>query len=325
MQEQKIQSTIEDKRCFISQEDPKINQEGQIAIQRKMSYECKRTIKAHKDWVTKIVLLKNGSILSCSEDNTMKLWSIEDKERKPIQIFKGHTEGVVCAIQYSSGKIVSSSRDKTLRIWNIVSGKEVNCITSRQPYYCIAQLNDSLIAVAGGDRDIRIYDLSNDEETVEVGIMEGHELVIRDLAVLDKVTIASCSEDKTIKVWNYETKEMLFTLIGHTEGVKTIKLLSNGKLVSGGFDNLIKVWDLKKKECEFTLEGHTGHVFCLEELNDGRLISGATDWSMIVWDVEKRKKDFEIEGHNESVNSLIVLSDGRIVSCSTDQTIKIWE
>ena len=317
------QLIIEDKRCFVSQEDPQIAKVIPRDITVKTSYKCSRTINAHKDWVTKIILLKNGSFLSCSEDSTLKLWDLTQK--KPLKFFKWHTEGVVNAIQFSNGKIISSSRDKTLRIWNISSGKELDYITSRQPYYCILKINDTLIAVAGGDRDIRIYDLSNDEETIEVGIIEGHEFVIRDLELIDQNTIASCSEDKSICVWNYEKKELLYKLLGHTEGVKTIKLLSNGKLASGGFDNLIKIWNLQTKNCEMTLEGHTGHVFCLDELNDGRLISGATDWSMIVWDLNKGTSDFEIEGHNESVNSLVVLPDGKILSGSSDQTIKIWE
>jgi WD40 repeat protein len=316
---------IEDKSAFVSHENPKIIEAKQLPNVEYNNFKCKKTQKAHGDWILHILSLKNSRIITCSEDKTMKLWDFSESSNKPLVQYKGHTEGVLDLIQFTKSKIVSCSRDKTLRIWNIETGKELVCIKNNQPYYCIKQVSDAQIACAGGDADIRIYDLSKEDETVEVFKLSGHELVIRDLEMIDENTIASCSEDKTIKVWDLNNKKLLYTLEGHGEGVKCIKLLKDGRLASGAYDNLIKLWDLKEKKCVATLKGHTGHVLCLEQLPDERLVSGGSDWSIIVWDIKNNKLEKEVEGHNESVNTIVCLPNGAVLSGSTDCTLKMWE
>ena len=246
-----------DNSAFISKENPKIVAPTKTDMITNNTFTCKQTLKAHNDWILNIVVLKNGRFITCSEDKTMKLWDLTESPNKAIQIYKGHEEGVIGCIEFTNTKIVSCSRDKTLRIWNIESAKELACIQSHQPYYCMQQISDAQIAVAGGDSDIRVYDLSNEDETTESYILEGHGLVIRDLEYINENTLASCSEDKTIKIWNFDEKKLLGTLTGHTEGVKCIKLLQDGRLASGAYDNNIKIWNIKTQKCEMTLEGHT--------------------------------------------------------------------
>ncbi len=54
----------------------------------------------------------------------------------------------------------------------------------------------------------------------------------------------SCSNDETIKIWNYETYELLGTLIGHTPWVMSLAHIQNTKLIlSGGGDTTIKIWN----------------------------------------------------------------------------------
>lgn len=314
-----------DKSCFVSKENPQTVDPDKGEIITNNTFTCKQTLKAHNDWVLHILPLKNNRFITCSEDKTLRLWDLTESPNKPIQIYKGHEEGVITCIQFTNSKLISCSRDKTLRIWNIESGKELACIKSIQPYYCIEQISDAQIAVAGGDSDIRVYDLSNEDETDESYKLEGHQLVIRDLAYIDESTMASCSEDKTIKVWNFMKRELLFTLEGHTEGVKCILLLQDKRLASGAYDNTIKIWDLKTLRCDITLEGHTGHVISLIQLGNGKLVSGATDWSILVWDIKTGKIEKEVEGHSESVNTLALLPNGRVLSGSSDNTVKIWE
>ena len=311
---------IEDKSAFVSHENPKIVEAKQLPNVEHNNFKCTKTQKAHGDWILHILSLKGSRVITCSEDNTMKLWDFCESSNKPLVQYKGHTEGVLNLIQFTKSKIVSCSRDKTLRIWNIETGKELVCIKNNQPYYCIKQISDAQIACAGGDADIRIYDLSKEDETIEVFKLSGHELVIRDLEMIDEHTIASCSEDKTIKVWDLNEKKLLYTLEGHGEGVKCIKLLKDGRLASGAYDNLVKLWDLNEKKCVATLKGHTGHVLCLEQLPDERLVSGGSDWSMIVWDIKNNKLEKEVEGHNESVNFIVCLPN-RIVLSGSFQSI----
>ena len=59
----------------------------------------------------------------------------------------------------------------------------------------------------------------------------------------------SCSYDKTIKIWNYETYELLSTLTGHTDLVRSVAHIVNTKLIlSGSEDKTIKMWNYENYE-----------------------------------------------------------------------------
>ena len=52
-----------------------------------------------------------------------------------------------------------------------------------------------------------------------------------------------CSKDKTIKLWNLKTGELLNTLTGHQDEIYSIKFSPDGNsLVSGSKDKTIKLW-----------------------------------------------------------------------------------
>ncbi|MHC5722092.1 MAG: WD40 repeat domain-containing protein, partial [Nostoc sp.] len=61
----------------------------------------------------------------------------------------------------------------------------------------------------------------------------------------DGQTLASASNDKTIKVWNRNTGELLLTLKKQKSIVLSIAITPDSQtLVSGSFDGSIKLWDL---------------------------------------------------------------------------------
>ena len=131
--------------------------------EKRDEYKVIRTIKAHDDWVQKLLILKNGKV-TCIQDSTLKLWDFvtEDIKTKktPIFIYKGHTDAVTDVIQYTNEKLVSISRDKTIKQWNINSGKEITSYNANMPFSCIIQISDTQVALGSGDKIIKFYDLS---------------------------------------------------------------------------------------------------------------------------------------------------------------------
>ena len=90
--------------------------------------------------------------------------------------------------------------------------------------------------------------------------MKGHEDWVGGVAFSpDGKTLASASEDRTIKLWNVVTGENAATLKGHTYGVNTVAFSPDGKtLASGSSDNTIMLWDAHGPEYCHTLSawGH---------------------------------------------------------------------
>lgn len=58
----------------------------------------------------------------------------------------------------------------------------------------------------------------------------------------DSWRVVSASDDRTIKVWNFETGERLVTLQHHSDGVTCLQFNSS-KIVSGSYDKTVKLWD----------------------------------------------------------------------------------
>jgi len=63
--------------------------------------------------------------------------------------------------------------------------------------------------------------------------LSGHRMPITGLAFHPTFTVvASCSEDTTIKIWDWETGEFEQTIKGHTKSVHDVDFSFDGKLLS---------------------------------------------------------------------------------------------
>ncbi len=70
---------------------------------------------------------------SGSEDNTVKLWSIESQ--KEMITLQGHSS-YVCSVAFSrDGKyLASGSADNTVKLWSVESQKEVTTLQGHSSY-----------------------------------------------------------------------------------------------------------------------------------------------------------------------------------------------
>ena len=100
--------------------------------------------------------------------------------------------------------------------------------------------------------------------------------------------LVSCSEDATIKVWDFETGEFERTLKGHTDSVQDINFDPSGKLmVSCSADMSIKLWDFHQTyDCIKTLYGHNHNVSSVCFLPAGDyIVSASRDKVIMMWQV----------------------------------------
>jgi WD40 repeat protein len=104
----------------------------------------------------------------------------------------------------------------------------------------------------------------------------------------DGKTAVSVSSDKTVKVWDVETGQVLRTLEGHTSRVMAVMLTPDGKTaVSGSRDRTLKVWGVETGYVGQTLKGHTGTVYAVALGADGKMaVSGSNDKTLKAWDVK---------------------------------------
>ena len=73
------------------------------------------TLNGHCFTVISIIQSSNGNLISGSYDNTIKIWSLENK--MCITTLHGHNNAVWDLTQLKNGKLVTGSWDKTIKIW----------------------------------------------------------------------------------------------------------------------------------------------------------------------------------------------------------------
>jgi WD40 repeat protein len=73
--------------------------------------------------------------------------------------------------------------------------------------------------------------------------LEGHLNRVNSMIVLKNGSLASCSSDKTIKIWDLTNGQLKRTMNDHTDNVCGLKILQNNNLISFSRDSSIKIWE----------------------------------------------------------------------------------
>ena len=141
----------------------------------------------------------------------------------------------------------------------------------------------------------------------------------------DGKTLASGSEDRTIKLWDAATGRELRTLSAGY--VLSVAFSPDGKtLASGSRDKTIKLWDVATGKELRTLSGHTDSVLSVAFSPDGKtLASGSYDKTIKLWDVATGLELRTLSGHTDYVCSVAFSPDGKILASGSYQEIKLWD
>ena len=141
--------------------------------------------------------------------------------------------------------------------------------------------------------------------------------------------IVSCSEDATIKIWDFESGNFERTLKGHTDLVQDLAFDAAGKLLcSCSADMSIRLWDFQDTySCTKTLHGHDHNVSSVAFTASGdHVVSSSRDRTIKIWEVATGYCVRTLLGHRDWVRQVRLLHDGSyMASCSNDQSIFVWQ
>ena len=155
--------------------------------------------------------------------------------------------------------------DLTCRVFNYNTHEKVKSFEAHSDYIRGIDVHATrpLILTCSDDMSIKLWDWEKGWQNVLT--YEGHYHYVMGVCFnpKDSNSFASCSLDKTIKIWNLGNSTANYTLEGHTKGVNCISYYGGGEkpyLMSGADDCTVRVWDYQNKSCVQTLEGHTQNV-----------------------------------------------------------------
>jgi eukaryotic-like serine/threonine-protein kinase len=101
----------------------------------------------------------------------------------------------------------------------------------------------------------------------------------------DGKTLATCSWDHSVKLWDTDTKREVARLTGQAWIVDTLAFSPDGKtLATSGGGNLVKLWNVATRQPVVSLAGHRAQVWAVAFSPDGNtLATGSADKTIRLW------------------------------------------
>ncbi|MCY3550593.1 MAG: T9SS type A sorting domain-containing protein [Candidatus Poribacteria bacterium] len=186
-------------------------------------------------------------------------------------------------------------------------------------------VNSSLIASAGDNGTIKLWDLQNDT----VLTLRGHTGQINSVAFSpDGQLLASGGDDWTFRLWNVRTRQRIATLEHITDRTRSpieeVAFSSDGQLLATAGLH-VKLWQVSTQTEIATLR-HDEYVRALAFSPDGQLLAaGDRDGLVKVWNLQDRQVISQLDGDTVIVYTLDFSPDGRtLASAGYDGQIKLW-
>ncbi|TAL67629.1 MAG: choice-of-anchor D domain-containing protein, partial [Bacteroidetes bacterium] len=156
----------------------------------------------------------------------------------------------------------------------------------------------------------------------------GHTNFVNSVAFSpDGTRLASCSSDKTIKLWDIISGTEIQTFPGQNS-VSSIAFSPDGSMLASGHgDSTVKLWDINSGIEIRTFSGHTRSISSVAFCPDGlKLASGSYDKTIKLWDIDSGTEIRTLSGNTNFVTSIEFSPDGTtLASGCYDDTIKLWD
>lgn len=159
--------------------------------------------------------------------------------------------------------------------------------------------------------------------------IHAHQLGISSFALHPKKQIlATCSDDKTWKLWSVPDGEEIMAAEGHNDWLSDCDFNPQGtQLVTTSGDTTVKIWDFAKEQCVISFNDHTHPVWGCSWHSAGDFVATcAMDGSSKIFDLNSLRCRNTLRGHTDSVNSIQFLPfSNTLCTCSADKTISLWD
>lgn len=147
---------------------------------------------------------------------------------------------------------------------------------------------------------IWLYNINTGKEEA---YLKGHtDLVTSVTYSTDGQTLASASNDWTIRLWDVGNRQHIKTLQAHKASVNTVAFSPDGNtLVSGGNDGIL-LWDIEDWQYRHIFKGKSDSTTSLVYSPDGQtLTSGSRDGKIHLWDTIEGRRTQTFLGHERHV------------------------
>ena len=235
------------------------------------------------------------------------------------QVYKdaSHYIASLCVLvnDQNETSIYVGSNDGTIYVYSSSSSELRTKLTGHESTVCSIQAHreSQKLLTGSWDKTTRVW-LGD----VESAKLVGHEAAVWATCFVNESTALTGSADKTIKMWNLDTGELMKSIDAHSDCVRDVKLVGKSQFLSCSNDATIKRWSLEGSLLE-TYDGHSNYIYSISLIrNDENKLKFATcseDKTLRIWQTGESIQSIRVPA--QTLWSVCTLANGDLlVGCS---------
>ena len=256
--------------------------DGYIKIYNKDTFEPEISIKENScvDWIEQI---KDGTLISCPRDNTIRLYEIKDKSYNTINVLKESSSAWKMK-ELQSGKLISSMINYDIKVW-IKKNDTLECefiIPNGGESYDILEIRKNEV-VALSSTNVNFYDLNKRDKIYSISGFEPFNLNPgRKFCKANDELLLVCGSNNIFLV-DIKSYQLISKI--ECEKIVTLYKISNDFILSGQSSGDIKQWQCIGRETKLSSyknKGNNSHVTAFLKLNE-IIFSGDGAGNIKIW------------------------------------------
>ncbi len=295
------------------------------------------TLTGHGGGINTVAFTRfNHYAISGSVDKTIRVWDLDNGSL--VRTLNGSHAVSNIVLSPDSNKIYSTgpSYAPSVKIWQRETGQLKKVISDFEAVVRSMDVSgdSEVLATAVLEGIVELWDTRTGER---LKTLRGHTDYVTAVAFAPggkKLVSGASGRDRSIKVWNVDKGEEIYTISpqnnGHQDWVLDVAVSDNGRyIVSGSADKTLKLWDLETGTLLRTFSGHNHWVRSVAiSNNNDYIVSGSKDGTVKVWDLKTGAILYDIKAvdrGSDEVRAVDFASDNKTIMAGlTDSKVKIW-
>jgi len=277
----------------------------------------------HKERINGAIALNAHSILSWSDDTTLRVWHIDHTNRD--HLLNSHNAQVNHALRLPVEQVVSTAYDGSICIWDPRIGTLLQKIEKPDSTFMgTAYWKPDHVVSWDLEGNLIVWDISSGKAVSTLaGACHNYTLTKQPFLLLQDKDIAVVWPSIDLEFWYLQTGECKKSVMEHGDAVEGARVLPNGQFVTWSNDCTLKIWTYDGNVVT-TLEGHKQYIRNAFVLDKEHLVSWADDTTIRIWNFVTAEPDHVFTNHESHVQNVWPVAKDVLLSQSLDGRCFVW-